>query len=88
MIYISRGNVPSRASNALQTMKMASAFSKLISDFRLLINVSIFNFIDFSKKFDMRDFYYVEEINSPSYLVLLIKISFSLQIMEAHYLQI
>lgn len=62
MIYISRGNVPSRAANALQTMKMASAFSKLINDFRLLINVSIFNFINFSKRFDLFDFYNIDKL--------------------------
>jgi len=62
MLYISRGNIPSRAANALQTMKMASAFSKIISDFKLVVNVSIFNLIDARKRFDIFDFYNIEKM--------------------------
>lgn len=36
MLYVSRGNIPSRSANSMQTMKMAQAFSRLVPDFKLV----------------------------------------------------
>ena len=55
MIYISQGNIPSKWAHTMQTMKMAEAFSQIVSDFRLLVQAHWTWF--FRRRFDYEGWY-------------------------------
>jgi glycosyltransferase involved in cell wall biosynthesis len=55
LIYISQGNIPSKWAHTFQAMKMAEAFGRLVSDFRLLTQIHWMGL--FRRRFDYESWY-------------------------------
>ncbi len=56
LIYISEGNLPSRAANSIQVAKMAQAFAKEVDDFELVTLGDLWSLLQ-GNKFDFQQWY-------------------------------